>query len=92
MVLKHAIEEIVEIEQENANMRMNEIKVTIGLRVPEVICTDLDRFQQVLLNLLSNANKFTREGKINILCLMAHDSDATPKQDKNVDSHLVVYV
>ena len=44
MVLKHAIEEIVEIEQENANMRLNEIKVTIALRVPEVICTDLDRF------------------------------------------------
>ena len=44
LVLRNAIEEIIEVEKDNADNRMNEISVKIDQRVPEIICTDLDRF------------------------------------------------
>ena len=74
---------------------MNEISVKIDQRVPEIICTDLDRFQQVLMNLLSNANKFTRKGKINIYCRMANNSDgwlSLLEVNLNFYSHLIVFI
>jgi signal transduction histidine kinase len=36
--------------------------------VPEIVELDPDRFQQVLLNLITNAIKFTQENKVTIYC------------------------
>ena len=40
------------------------------------ICTDRQRIQQILLNLQSNALKFTRSGgKVEIICSLIRDMD-----------------
>jgi signal transduction histidine kinase len=46
------------------------------------------------MNLLSNANKFTREGRINIYCRMADNSSGIMLSEGSQDpySHLVVFV
>ena len=50
------------------NIRQNTIKSYIEQDVPKLILSDMNRMQQILLNLLTNANKFSKEGKIKVFC------------------------
>jgi signal transduction histidine kinase len=49
-------------------MRKVEIKINVAFEVPKALIIDSDRFVQILLNLISNAIKFTRDGKIMVKC------------------------
>ena len=51
-----------------AEMHKVKIKVDRPRQLPDSIFFDHDRFQQVLLNLLTNAIKFTQNGTITIHC------------------------
>jgi signal transduction histidine kinase len=51
-----------------AEMRRVEIIFDRPRCLPKSVYLDQDRFQQVLLNLITNAIKFTQDGKINIHC------------------------
>jgi signal transduction histidine kinase len=73
--LSKAINEVIQIELANAELRKNEITLKIDKNMPKCVNTDLNRFQQVFLNLLSNANKFTRKGKIKVLCSLTDFPD-----------------
>ena len=49
-----------------AKSNKNVIEISISDSVPQFIKTDLTRFSQILINLVSNSLKFTKRGKINI--------------------------
>ncbi|GAA0714595.1 ATP-binding protein [Aquimarina litoralis] len=44
----------------------NSINITVSEKVPEILYTDKMKISQVLLNLISNACKFTEDGKIEV--------------------------
>ncbi|KAL4474161.1 hypothetical protein ABPG72_002886 [Tetrahymena utriculariae] len=59
------INEVVEIFQNQIEMK-KKIKFTIinECKQNEIVCTDIQRLQQVIVNILQNAIKFTFEGEI----------------------------
>jgi signal transduction histidine kinase len=66
--IKELIQNTVDAMKPQAEMRSVEIMVDVFLEVPRTIIIDPDRFQQILLNLISNAIKFTRDGTITVKC------------------------
>jgi len=49
-----------------AKSNKNEIIISIAEEVPQYIKTDLTRFSQILINLVSNSLKFTKKGKVTL--------------------------
>jgi signal transduction histidine kinase len=49
----------------------------ISIDIPEVITADEGRLRQILLNLLTNAVKYTREGKVTLRVLAEYNKDDT---------------
>jgi signal transduction histidine kinase len=51
-----------------------ELKLVLKPGAPETCVSDRIKVQQVLLNLLSNASKFTHKGEVRVVALMREDS------------------
>jgi signal transduction histidine kinase len=49
-----------------AKSNKNELKIEVSDAVPQFIKTDLTRFSQILINLISNSLKFTKNGVVSI--------------------------
>jgi signal transduction histidine kinase/CheY-like chemotaxis protein len=62
--LRTAVEEIVELLAEAPHAKGVELVVDVDRDVPWQVHGDVGRFRQILLNLVSNAAKFTAEGSI----------------------------
>ena len=64
--LKNELETIVNSLEVIANKYHNVILINFDLNVPQFIKSDKTRLSQIIMNLLSNALKFTKNGTINI--------------------------
>lgn len=66
--LRNQIREIVKAIHFRADDKVIGISYSIDKKIPEYICADQVRLNQILMNLLNNAVKFTHEGEITINC------------------------
>ena len=73
--LRELIEEVFDMFQEKIQEKQLECMVDIAPEVPRKVVTDPLRLRQVLVNLLSNALKFTDSGEI---CLAVENKTLTP--------------
>lgn len=60
------IRDVVSLVEPQAGERGLELRVSYESAMPETIISDPTRFHQILLNLMSNAVKFTEEGSITL--------------------------
>jgi len=65
-VLKSFLNEVVELFELQCKQKSIDLKLKMGPTVPENIVTDKNRVSQILINLIGNALKFTKEGSITI--------------------------
>lgn len=63
---KKALNDVVDLEKNVAKDKGLYLKLEIGADVPKVVIGDTVRITQILLNLVSNALKFTAEGGVTI--------------------------
>ncbi len=62
--LRACIEETLDLVSPKAHEQGNEVVYVIDASVPQRITGDVARLRQILVNLINNANKFTRNGEI----------------------------
>lgn len=70
---KNEIETIVNSMEVIANQYHNKIQINFESNVPNFIKTDKIRLSQIIINLVSNALKFTRDGFVNIHIFVNHN-------------------
>jgi PAS domain S-box-containing protein len=66
--LREVIKDTIELEQPIANEKMLKLVADISSETGKAYIGDPVRVRQILMNLISNAIKFTNEGEITILC------------------------
>lgn len=81
--IEHLIRSIVQNFEFLNKKNNNNITVKVGKNVPKVLYTDKTKMSQILVNLISNASKFTQDGSIHIEVLV--------KEQKN-NKHLMYFV
>ncbi|ETW00225.1 hypothetical protein, variant [Aphanomyces invadans] len=74
----------IEIFKFKAHERGLKLSVVLAPSVPEVVIGDVVRLRQILLNLLSNAMKFTLKGTITIKCSVAPSNPDQPPHHKRL--------
>ena len=62
--LREAVRDVLMIHQESARSRGIALEVDVDFLVPQLVMTDPTRIRQVLMNLVSNAVKFTHHGSV----------------------------
>lgn len=66
IILKDLLEDIVLFFSPAAKEKNNKLLLQVDERIPEVLKTDPIRLRQILINLIGNSIKFTRNGKVEI--------------------------
>lgn len=73
--LRKLVEKIILMETPAAKMKHLPLLVTIDENVPDFLIGDSPRLKQILINLISNAIKFTDTGHINVVMQLAKKED-----------------
>jgi len=64
--LKKVFEEVIDLMESQATIQNLELNLVWDPEISRIFYTDQTRVQQILLNLISNALKFTRQGSITV--------------------------
>jgi signal transduction histidine kinase/CheY-like chemotaxis protein/purine-cytosine permease-like protein len=62
--LKKVLEQLTEMFQMQAKQKGIKFTLIVGQYVPEFVSTDIQRLRQILINLISNAIKYTEKGSV----------------------------
>jgi len=73
--LKDSIDSTIELQQAKAEQKNIKLTADIDGNIPAVIVGDAVRLNQILLNLISNAIKFTEAGEVGINVKLLKDKD-----------------
>lgn len=73
--LKRTLDELYDLELPVANAKGVEFKIVYSEELPEYIQGDSVRLHQIVLNLVSNALKFTEKGEVKVKVSCRHDND-----------------
>jgi PAS domain S-box-containing protein len=77
--IETCIEEIFDLYAIQADQKNINLVYWIDEKVPEVVVVDATRLRQVLVNLVSNAIKFTEQGEIHIVVSLASEKEGKVK-------------
>lgn len=83
-VLGHVLRSVVNVIKAQSDAAGNELVLNLAQNLPSLIIGDPVRLRQVILNLVSNANKFTSKGRITIDVKKCGGSDLKPKLEISV--------
>ena len=78
--LREVISQLVNMKLEAINQKKLTLQVYIDKQIPEEVYTDASRLLQILLNLVSNAIKFSKEGQLVQVYLTWLNQDAPKVQ------------
>ena len=76
--VRDLVSEVAELLRGRAQEKGLGFVVSVAEEVPEVLVLDPTRFRQILLNLTSNALKFTERGGVNVLCALEARPSVAP--------------
>ena len=76
IILHDLIRKIGSLQEQQAALKDLALSVSIDTAVPELLIGDTLRIQQVMLNLLGNAIKFTEKGEVGIEVSLVEETDA----------------
>jgi signal transduction histidine kinase/CheY-like chemotaxis protein len=75
--LHQIVEGVTQSLGERAEKKQIELLCSVGMDVPQMVAGDPVRLRQVILNLVSNAMKFTQTGEVVIAATLEKQTDAT---------------
>lgn len=88
---KKVIESVIDLQHLQAEEKKIQLSSTIADDVPDVVIGDPNRLRQIILNLVSNAIKFTHYGEVVISCENSEEvSEGDPLYDKYSHLHISV--
>nr|CRH04620.1 putative Histidine kinase [Candidatus Magnetococcus massalia] len=77
--LKQTLDDVLELFRDQARQKQLKLSVTIDAHLPSLLLGDPNRLSQSLINLISNAVKFTEQGEVRVtvtaLEVLGHDAE-----------------